>query len=965
MANLGNVWHIPANPEPEPPSVSGMRDPVFPATPVSSVTIYSGNQFAGGGNPGNQLQVGSSLFYSPQGGAAWTEVPLTFSAEIGNNKYYAGSIPLINFPAGTVVRYYLRIAYDDHDTTFLQLNNDGITSAATADETAAQADPFVFTVDTPALRGAWGPVFPLPNVCIHAHVLPNGLVLMWGLGDDPSQSLNVDPPTPQQVGGPPAPPATCTPFLWNPATGATSKTGQPTMPDGSLANLFCSGHAFLPDGRLFVAGGHLADGAGVNQTTIYDPVAGTWTPGPAMNAGRWYPTVTRLPDGGVLVLSGTYTGPGGGSVPNTIPQVWRAGTLSSLPGNPQGALDLYPRVHVRSTGQVLVAGTLAETWFLDASAGTWTDLGIQRVNGQRDYAPSVLYGADQVLYIGGGSPPIAAAELLDVSQQTPAWRDPNDQAAQMAIARRQHNATILPDGSVLVTGGTRSGGAGPPQNFNNLDPGQPVHVAELWDPGTGHWTQLAAEEVDRCYHSTAVLLPDGRVLSAGGGDFFPVEGVTQENAPQDSHLNGQIFSPPYLFKGARPVITAAPAAVSYGETFQVGTAQPADIQKVTWIGLSSVTHSFNTGQRFLTLSAVPSATTLAVTAPASPGACPPGHYLMFLVTTEGVPSVAAIVQVAAATGQPQPAAAGAGVARAEALPASAPAAGTPAPPDVFALRASVLAAATGTKVVIGVTGTCPYGIAACWGGANEALHRLDGVAFVDPIANAEDSTATVFLAGDGLPPLDRWREEFRRTANDSYTLRGFEVTVSGQLATRDGIVILVRPGGLPPLALMPLDRADVVQWDRSARAPRAADPAELDAYTALARQTAGRTGPPAPGTPLVTVTGPLIPGTSGYRLQVRTVAEPARSVPPPIWLAGSGAVLCHGLLDRVDGGPGVQASTVGSRAESLAEGGEGLFVVPDIDDGEAYLGTEADVIEPVWLVDDGLSGIEDLVILLN
>jgi galactose oxidase len=179
-------------------------------------------------------------------------------------------------------------------------------------------------------------------------------------------------------------------------------------------------------------------------------------------------------------------------------------------------------------------------------------------------------------------------------------------------------------------------------------------------------------------------------------------------------------------------------------------------------------------------------------------------------------------------------------------------------------------------VVIGITGTCPYGIAACWGGANEALHHLDGAAFVDPIANAEDSTATVFLAGDGLPPLDRWREEFRRIANDSYTLRGFEVAVSGQLTTRDGTVILVSPGGLPPLALMPLNQADVVQWDRSARAPRAADPAELDAYMTLARQTAGRTGTPDAGAPLVTVTGPLIPAAAGYRLQVRTVAQPAR-----------------------------------------------------------------------------------------
>ena len=175
-----------------------------------------------------------------------------------------------------------------------------------------------------------------------------------------------------------------------------------------------------------------------------------------------------------------------------------------------------------------------------------------------------------MLYIGGGSPPIADAELLDLSQQPPAWRDPKDQAAQMAFPRRQHNATILPDGTVLVTGGTRSGGAGPPENFNNLDPGQPIHVAELWDPGTGHWTQLAAEQEDRCYHSTAVPLPDGRVLSAGGGEFFPVEGVPEENLPQDSHLDGQIFSPPYLFKGTQPVITSAPATVSYGQTFQVG-----------------------------------------------------------------------------------------------------------------------------------------------------------------------------------------------------------------------------------------------------------------------------------------------------------------------------------------------------------------------------------------------------------
>ena len=105
----------------------------------------------------------------------------------------------------------------------------------------------------------------------------------------------------------------------------------------------------------------------------------------------------------------------------------------------------------------------------------------------------------------------------------------------MNFPRRQHNATILADGSVLVTGGTRSGGPGPPQNFDNLDLGQPVHVAELWDPNRQQWTELAAEMIDRCYHSTAVLLPDATVLSAGGGEFFPIEAVTEENDPADSH----------------------------------------------------------------------------------------------------------------------------------------------------------------------------------------------------------------------------------------------------------------------------------------------------------------------------------------------------------------------------------------------------------------------------------------------
>ena len=283
---LGNAWHFPGNPEPF--GNAGMRDPVFPTDPVSAVTVFSGNQCQGGGNPGNQLQDGSALFFKRMTDTAWQTVPLTFDTAIGNNKYYSGAIPTGAFPTGTVVQYYLRIAYDDHDTTFLQAAADDMTSMTTADETAAQSAPFTFTFETPDRRGQWGEPFALPNVGIHAHVLPGGLVLMWGRRDNPQQSLDTDPASPLGPGLPPAPPATCTPFLWNPANGDMTPTPPPTLSDGTTnANLFCSGHALLPDGRLLVAGGHLADSHGLNQATIYDPAAGTWTPTAVMNDGRW------------------------------------------------------------------------------------------------------------------------------------------------------------------------------------------------------------------------------------------------------------------------------------------------------------------------------------------------------------------------------------------------------------------------------------------------------------------------------------------------------------------------------------------------------------------------------------------------------------------------------------------------------------------------------------------------------
>lgn len=324
-----------------------------------------------------------------------------------------------------------------------------------------------------------------------------------------------------------------------------TNTPRPKLANGETVNLFCSGHAFLPDGRLLVAGGHIRDSEGVNQASLYDPASNTWTAAAPMNAGRWYPTLTTLPDGGVLVLSGSFRAASGEIVTNDLLQVWRGGVWSPIidtAGAPLNfiGLPLYPRMHVASDGRILMSGTNDRTLRLKTNEpGEWTMVGL-RAMGERQYAPAVMYDVDKVIYIGGGNDehthkPTAEVEVIDLGRSQPRWR----KTAPMRFPRRQHNATLLPDGTILVTGGTRGIG------FNDLSPGQPVHAAELWDPVTETWTELVAEQVDRCYHATAVLLPDARVLSAGGGEFRPDN--VHENDPKDTHRDGQIFSPPVPF----------------------------------------------------------------------------------------------------------------------------------------------------------------------------------------------------------------------------------------------------------------------------------------------------------------------------------------------------------------------------------------------------------------------------------
>jgi hypothetical protein len=218
--------------------------------------------------------------------------------------------------------------------------------------------------------------------------------------------------------------------------------------------------------------------------------------------------------------------------------------------------------------------------------------------------------------MGGARPPTNTAEVIDLNAASPSWR----YVSSMAFSRRHHNATLLPDGTVLVTGGT-SGNA----SFN--DTSQPVYAAELWNPATETWTTMASQTVGRFYHSTSVLLPDGRVLSGGGDGAFQTE----------------IYSPPYLFKGPRPSINHWPTVVTYGESVFIGTPQSTSITNVNLIRLPSATHAIDMNQRINRLTFSQTTDGLTVTTPSGGNLAPPGHYLLFVLDGNGVPSVSALI----------------------------------------------------------------------------------------------------------------------------------------------------------------------------------------------------------------------------------------------------------------------------------------------------------------------------------
>jgi hypothetical protein len=399
-------------------------------------------------------------------------------------------------------------------------------------------------------------------------------------------------------------------------------------------DMFCNGMVIMPNGQPFVLGGTLKydDFLGYRKTAMFNPATETFTNTPDMSGGRWYPTGTVLGDGTVLVLSGLNDTSGG---VNTTVQIFKAGAWTPagtvFPGPP-----LYPREHLLPSGKVFEDGANPNSQMFDPATKTWKPVATTKFGKNRDYGTSVLLpltpanSFKPVAMILGGGPGGAnvtnTTELIDLSAANPQWVN----GPAMVKPRIQLNATILPNGKVLVSGGSTE----------DEKPATGVLEAQLYDPASNSFASGSTMAFPRVYHSNTLLLPDATVAALGGNP---------ERKVYEPHI--EIYSPPYLFNGdgtpaKRPVISHVSSAnIGYGATFQVHSPDATGIKQVVLIRAGAVTHAFDMEQRLVGMTFTAQPGVLQVKAPADGNLAPPGYYLLFILNAQGVPSVAQFVHI--------------------------------------------------------------------------------------------------------------------------------------------------------------------------------------------------------------------------------------------------------------------------------------------------------------------------------
>ena len=442
--------------------------------------------------------------------------------------------------------------------------------------------------------------------------------------------------------------------LWDPVT--------ETFQAHSFADdLFCAFQVALGDGRILVMGGSNYNGPhgrGIDASYTFDPGSPGWTKHPDMAHGRWYPTAVTLPDGRVVAMSGRAAG---GSVVAEA-EIFDPGsnTWSALPASASKALDIYPSLHLMANGQVFYTGTRWEggstsprpwsppnTALFDPASNTWTDVGAHVIPNRTEGTSVLLppratarhhhgHGEEmpppgtlsRVLVLGGDGGSLAeraSAEVIDLDDPSPAWQ----RIADMHHRRVNPNAVILPDGNVAVCAGINGFKWDP-------DPGR-VLETEIFDPQALTWQRAAVMSEGRQYHSVSILLPDGRVLNAGsvGGYGGSVNLLSME-----------LFSPPYLFRGPRPKLTAYPASAALGSTVAVETPDACRIRRAALVRPGAPTHHTDSEQRYVPLDFHREGRcSLHLPLPSSAAVLPPGYYMLFLLDDCDVPSVGRFIRI--------------------------------------------------------------------------------------------------------------------------------------------------------------------------------------------------------------------------------------------------------------------------------------------------------------------------------
>jgi hypothetical protein len=404
---------------------------------------------------------------------------------------------------------------------------------------------------------------------------------------------------------------------------------------------FCNSMSFFPDGRLLISGGtgNYNPFTGIKTTTIFDPATEKFIQVEDTAKGRWYPTTVMLQDGGVMTFAG-WDHLGG---INADTEIYDIGTGWSGPYPAQFEPKYYPRLHLLGNGKVLMTGPDPATRTFDPGTGTWTP-----TITSHPYSGSRMYGTSVMLPLKP-SDGYAMRFFITGGDTSVGYAGAHlldtslsswtwQALPSLDQPRVTHSAVLLPNSKVLVAGGSGQ--------FNVASTA--AKNALLFDPATETWGPAGTLGFARMYHSTAILLPDATVWMGGSN---PTEGVW---TPQM-----EIYKPPYLFTSTgapapRPSISSSPAVVGYGASFSVGTAQAQSISQVVLVRAGSATHAFDMEQRLVHMNFTKGAGTLSVTSPPSPLVAPPGYYMLFVLDQNGVPSVASFIRLAQNPGNQPP-----------------------------------------------------------------------------------------------------------------------------------------------------------------------------------------------------------------------------------------------------------------------------------------------------------------------